>query len=153
MKIIKIVLFLVGLVLIRYVGGVPNDSHNFFITHFIFITPFFLDYCKLWTIENKLFKVLLVFGFLAGIPMLLLNVIGIFQIVEISGATGTYNLTFSPEYYMGFNNLMTMPFFLNISGVIYTYIFVCFILLEDLCNTSPKITEAKGRREAHANTG
>ncbi|TYS14287.1 hypothetical protein FZC78_19225 [Rossellomorea vietnamensis] len=153
MRSIKIVLFFIGIILMRYVGGVPTDSHNFFITHFVFFTPFLLDYYKLLSVENKLIKFFVILGFAAGIGILLLNIIGIFQIVEITGDVHSYTLTISNEYYMGFDNLMSMPFFLNLSGVVYGYIFFGYIVFEDLINVSPKISEAKGRREAHANTG
>lgn len=130
LTIIRIVIFIIGLILIRYVGGVPTDSRNFFITQFVFFISFLLDYHKFIFIEHKFVKVLIYFGYIAGFFILMLNILGIFGIISIVEDGVNYFLIFNESYQLGNKHLIEMTNFMNVGAIAYLYIFFSMIAFE-----------------------
>lgn len=130
------VVFLVGLVLIRYVGGMPTDTNNFFITQFVFFAPFLVDFYKYVKIEKKIIQYFAIAGLVAGIFVLLLNFFGILGIVQIEVHEKSFNLIFNSAYAMGITRIMELSNFLNAGAVAYLYIFIMSIVFEN--RISPK---------------
>lgn len=126
----KIALFFVGLVLIRYVGGMPEDTNNFFITQFVFFAPFLVDFYKLVKVEKKIIQLLALIGFIAGLIVLLLNFFGILGIVQVEMHDDSFNLIFNSAYAMGITRIMELSNFMNIGAVAYMYIFTMSIVFD-----------------------
>lgn len=149
-NIAKCLIFIIGLVLIRYVGGIPEDSNNFFIAQFIFFATFLVDYFKYITIENIIIKTLSIIGFIAGIIVIVLNILGIMGIIIIGEINNVYLLMFNKDYYMGISNISTLYSFMNVTSIVYIYVFFSKLVFENRLIENEKNKEKGVVSNVHA---
>lgn len=119
LKSVKLIVFVVGIFLINYVGGIPEDSRNLFITHTIFLAPLLIDFFPLLKINN-IWKWPIKIFWAAGILALITNILGVVGIIQI---TDGYNVLFSSGYYSIFNMNMPVNTFLLLLQIVYALIF------------------------------
>lgn len=127
---VKFLIFAIGIFLANFVGGVPEDSRNLFITHTIFFAPYLVDYYLLTKVKSGLkWIIIIIWG--VGIFVFVANILGIVTILTIK----EYNVVINPDYYSPFNVSIPVNIYLLLAGSAYMAIFMgclCFKYLEDL---------------------
>lgn len=102
MNTIKFFVFIFSLVLINYVGGVPTDLKNLFITHTIFFIPYFLDLHQLLNIKfDKVVYWIIRIVYVIGCVALVGNISGIFGLILYDNVNNTFSL--NNDYWLPFS--------------------------------------------------
>ncbi|MED2653618.1 hypothetical protein P4199_28855 [Bacillus thuringiensis] len=95
MKTVKVIIFIIGICLINFVGGIPTDARNLFITHTIFLAQYLLEFYEFLSMKSHIkWLIWIIWG--AGILAFLLNILGIAGIIIVKNMKVILN----PEYYM-----------------------------------------------------
>jgi|GEM_PF-4167170 len=131
MKTIKLVIFLLSLFLINYVGGMPTDLKNLFITHTIFFTPYFLELHQLLRIKFDRFVYFIIRGVYGyGVFTMVCNILGIFGIIKMD--VKTKNLQFNEEYWLPFHLEIGYDKYILIATIAYVFAFVSTIMFSHM---------------------
>lgn len=86
MKVIKLMVFFISLFLINYIGGIPTDLKNLFITHLIFLIPMMLElYSHLFVNINKVLHIVTICIFASTVIVCTALILGIFNIIVLNG--------------------------------------------------------------------
>ncbi|AGN35083.1 MULTISPECIES: hypothetical protein [Bacillus] len=126
MRSVKSIIFVVGLILANYVGGIPQDARNLFITQTIFFSPYLVDfYPILKKLLNRPLKILAGLIWAAGISILLANILGITGIITIIDS----KISFVQDYVSPISLNLKVKTYLLIACVVYTAVFVGSITL------------------------
>ncbi|UTR09428.1 hypothetical protein MM300_16210 [Evansella sp. LMS18] len=143
MKSIKLIIFIVGLFLINYIGGVPQDSKNLFITHTVFFAPILVEYYKLLKVKNFL-KFFIYPIWIAGIMVITANILGIAGVITVTEA---YRVIFNPEYFSIFSLNLYVTNYLLVLGIVYAAVFVGRLTFEPWIDWEPVGSQKKTKEE------
>lgn len=131
MKTIKLVIFLLSLFLINYVGGMPTDLKNLFITHTIFFTPIFLELHQLLCIKFDRLVYYITRGvYTYGILTMVCNILGIFGIIIMDVETKKLHL--NEEYWLPFPLEIGYDKYILIATIAYVFAFASTIMFSHM---------------------
>ncbi|MGG1684869.1 hypothetical protein [Pseudalkalibacillus sp. NRS-1564] len=145
MKSIKVIIFAVGICLANFVGGIPSDSRNLFITHSIFFSPILLEFYPLLEIKS-FFKWIVKFIWFAGIIAMIANilgVIGILTIATVDDAQKVYEVTLNSDYSLGYSFGMGINNFLLCIQLVYATVFLGTLTLSHWIKLDNNIQKGK----------
>jgi hypothetical protein len=142
LKTVKFIIFVVGLFLVNYVGGVPTDARNLFITQTIFLAPYLVDFYPLLNIKSKL-KWLIVIIWIAGILVFILNILGIVGVIVIEKVDETFMVMVNKQTVSLFSPEIPLKQYLLYIEVVYPLVFVGTITFEYFAALNKKMLEKK----------
>ncbi|PEW64336.1 hypothetical protein CN448_27395 [Bacillus cereus] len=146
MKTVKVIIFIIGICLINFVGGIPTDARNLFITHTIFLAQYLLEFYEFLSMKSHIkWLIWIIWG--AGILAFLLNILGIAGIIIVKNMKVILN----PEYYMPLKINIGIENFLLLQGCIYSIVFVGTITFQYIALFDQKLLEfekSKGKEMA-----
>ncbi|KAA6442374.1 hypothetical protein [Bacillus atrophaeus] len=119
MKTVKFLIFIIGLFLANYVGGIPQDAKNLFITQTIFFAPYLVDFHPLTKFKSPLRFLSLLIWF-AGIILLVANILGITGITTIVDS----KVTFNSDYVFPIPLDVSVEDYLLYGCIVYSAVFV-----------------------------
>ncbi|EFV79582.1 hypothetical protein HMPREF1013_00181 [Bacillus sp. 2_A_57_CT2] len=119
MKTVKIIIFVFGIFLASYVGGVPSDTKNLFITQTIFFAPYLVDFYPLIKMKSPL-RFLSIFIWAAGISVFVANILGIAGIITIAQS----KVIFDHSYAIPIPLNLEVNRYLLLAGIVYGTVFV-----------------------------
>ncbi|WP_330948902.1 hypothetical protein [Virgibacillus sp. MG-45] len=143
MKTVKIIIFFIGIFLINYVGGVPHDARNLFITHTIFVAPYLVDFHRLLSVKTFL-KFFIIPVFIAGIIVLMLNILGVAGILIVNHEEV---VTFSSNYIPVFSLEFEVSNYLKMVSIVYAMVFTGTITMMHNLNESYQIEKKQSGKE------
>lgn len=118
LKSVKFVIFIIGLFLANYVGGIPQDARNLFITQTIFFASYLVDFYPLTKLKSPL-KLLILILWAAGIITAIANILGVLGILTIIDS----KITLNPDYVFPIPLDLKVSTFLLTSGIVYSAVF------------------------------
>ncbi|PAE61149.1 hypothetical protein CHH88_04585 [Bacillus subtilis] len=124
MRSVKSIIFIIGLFLANYVGGIPQDARNLFITQTIFFAPYLVDFHPLTKLKSPL-RFLTLIIWLAGIIIFAANILGIAGILTIIDS----KVTFNPDYVFPIPLDLKVKTYLVNAGIVYGAVFMGTLLL------------------------
>lgn len=119
LKSAKIVIFVIGIFLASYVGGIPKDAKNLFITQTIFFAPYLVDFYPLVKMKSKI-KFLAIFLWGAGLFVFMANILGIAGIITISD----FRVVFDKSYALPIPYNLKVSTYLLWAGIVYGTVFM-----------------------------
>ncbi|WP_400194632.1 hypothetical protein [Lysinibacillus telephonicus] len=123
MNTIKVVVFFLGIFLINYVGGMPTDLKNLFITHTIFLVPYLLDFHPYLKIKFDKFVLIIVrVIYTLGIIVLVINIFGIFGIIQVNVEKKEFFL--NGEYWLPFSFGIGYYKYILFASLVYVAVFM-----------------------------
>lgn len=129
MRTVKILIFIFGIGLTNYIGGIPNDARNLFITHTIFFAPYLVDFYPLTKIRSNIkWIIYLLWG--VGILTFAANILGVGAVITIEDS----RVIFNQNYYSPFHLNMSISLYLKLIGYVYAAVFmggICFKYITD----------------------
>jgi hypothetical protein len=124
LKSVKIIIFGIGIFLVNYVGGIPKDAKNLFITQTIFFAPYLVDFHPLIGMKSNL-KILARCIWGAGIFVFIANILGITGIITINDSKVIFD-----QYYVSPIELdIEVKNYLLFTGIVYSTVFTGTITL------------------------
>lgn len=141
MKSVKTIIFFVGLFLINYVGGIPQDTRNLFISHAVFFAPYLTDFFPLLKIKSFL-KWIIYPIWIAGIIVLALNIIGIAGVLKIESS----HVVVMQGYYSLIKIDIPLNTYLFWSCVVYLTVFMASILFNYVLEYDKKLSKRKTKK-------
>lgn len=143
MRTVKSIIFVIGIFLINYVGGMPQDSRNLFITHTIFLAPLLVDCYPLLKIESFV-KWIVRIIYVAGILILMANILGVAGIITVDPQSS--NFIFSPDYYTIFELNTNIQTYLLSAGIVYASVFLATLTFSYKLNINLERESNKERK-------
>lgn len=119
MKYIKGIVFGISIILASYVGGIPTDIRNLFISQTIFFVPYLLDFYPLVLVKSQL-KYITTGIFIVGIIVTFMNILGVIGILTIVDN----RVTFHHDYFIAIPFNLEINIYLLIVGIVYVTIFI-----------------------------
>ncbi|RAU04223.1 hypothetical protein DEJ55_11105 [Bacillus pumilus] len=143
MKTVKCIIFFLGAALINFVVGIPHDTKNLFITHTIFLAPYLVDYFPLLKTKSFLLKILIYPIWIAGITIMILNILGIFGVITLVSS----RLVFAQEY------VAVIPFdvpfytYIRVAVIVYAFVFIATLTLRYDLEYDKRVMERKLKKK------
>ncbi|MFK4461885.1 hypothetical protein [Bacillus safensis] len=134
----KVIVFIVGIFLANYVGGIPNDARNLFITQTIFFVPYLIDFYPLVLMKSQL-KYLTHVIFSMGIIIFSTNILGIMGVIIIENN----RILFNQDYVTAVRLNIELNNYLLIAGIIYVIVFIGTLMLKVLLEFNSHFEEKK----------
>ncbi|KSU88924.1 hypothetical protein A2U94_07650 [Bacillus sp. VT 712] len=141
MKTVKFIIFLVGIALVNYVGGIPTDARNLFISHTIFLAPLLVDFYGLLKVQSLL-KWFIILIWLAGILTIVSNILGVAGVLTLVEK----KVVFNSQYYMPFDLSVHVHSYLLIVSCVYTFIFMGTITFDNIFALNKKIMKKQKKK-------
>ncbi|HDR7981245.1 TPA: hypothetical protein ACOQ39_005598 [Bacillus cereus] len=138
MKTVKVIIFIIGICLINFVGGIPTDARNLFITHTIFLAPYLVEFYELLSLKSHM-KWFIRLIWVAGILALVVNILGITGIIIVK----EMKVIFNPEYYIPLELNLGLRKYLLIQGCVYSVVFVGTITFHFIAVLNQKLLEVE----------
>ncbi|MDA2113027.1 hypothetical protein PDN13_28760 [Bacillus cereus] len=137
LKSVKLLIFCLGIFLANFVGGLPSDARNLFITHTIFFAPYLVDFFPLLKLKNILIWIIIpIWG--AGIIVFLANILGIAGVITVKDSK---TVVFSSAYYTPFDLNLSINNYLLTLCIVYAAVFVSSIAFGHLVNQDDKLAQ------------
>lgn len=136
---LKIFVFVVALILINYIGGVPHDSKNLFISHLVFFAPILLEYHKLLRIKTTLLKSLIVVIFVAGLLALVTNTLGVLEILIVNK---DHQIVRNPDYLLIWFDISIIGYTI-IAGLTYAAVFGLNLISNAIISLDKRLVKAR----------
>ncbi|WP_144473095.1 hypothetical protein [Bacillus pumilus] len=134
----KVIVFIVGIFLANYVGGIPNDARNLFITQTIFFVPYLIDFYPLVLMKSQL-KYLTHVIFSTGIIIFSTNILGIMGVIIIENN----RILFNQDYVTAVQLNIELNNYLLIAGIIYVIVFIGTLMFKVLLKFNSHFEEKK----------
>lgn len=154
LKTVKFIIFVIGICLVNYVGGIPTDARNLFITQTIFLAPYLVEFYTLLKIKSYL-KWLIRFIWAAGILAIILNILGVVGVITIVEVDKVFTVMFNEQFFVPFPLKIPVRTFLLLAGIVYSCVFIGTITLDYLIVLNKKLLKKRqgkeGRKELSAN--
>ena len=119
MKFIKGIVFGISIILASYVGGIPTDIRNLFISQTIFFVPYLLEFYPLVLVKSQL-KYITTSIFIVGIIVTFMNILGVIGILTIV----ENKVIFHHDYFIAIPFSLEIDIYLLIVGIVYVIIFI-----------------------------
>ncbi|AOH53363.1 hypothetical protein ABE28_003285 [Peribacillus muralis] len=145
MKSIKCIVLVASLFLINYVGGVPGDLKNLFITHTIFLTPYILELHKFLLVkfDNIVYWIVrIIYGL--GCTVLITNILGIFGILTMNAKK---SFVINKDYSLPVPFSIGYDRYILIATLIYVAIFMVTILFDHLVYLQVNANKEESEKE------
>lgn len=142
MRTVKFVIFILGICLANYVGGIPQDARNLFITQTIFFAPYLLDFSPLLKLNFPI-KIVAVLIWAAGIIILMANILGVTGIITIVDS----KIIFAQGYVSPIPLNVKVETYIRIAGIVYGAVFLGSITLDYTFAFNKYIMEKKMKKK------
>ncbi|NOP79606.1 hypothetical protein HNV23_08920 [Bacillus paranthracis] len=143
MKTVKALIFLLGICLANFVGGIPTDARNLFITHTIFFAPYLVDFYPMLSLKSFLKWVIRPI-WVAGIIVFAANMLGIAGVITVQDSE---EVVFSESYYSPFSLDWSINNYLLILSLVYVTVFVGSLTLGHLVKVDDKLVQKAKEKE------
>jgi hypothetical protein len=147
LKTVKCIIFIIGICLVNYVGGVPNDARNLFITQTIFLAPYLVEFYNLLKIKSYL-KWLIRLIWAAGILTIIANILGITGVITILKVDEVFKVMFNPTFFVPFQLNLPVNRYLLFAGIVYSSVFMGTITFESLLVLNKKLLKKRKEKES-----
>jgi hypothetical protein len=142
LKTAKFLIFVLGICLANYVGGIPKDAKNLFITQTIFFAPYIVDFYPLIKLKSNL-KILTILIWGAGILAFVTNIIGVVGVITIHENM----VVFSADYFSPFPLKISVNRYLLLVEIVYSIVFMGTITLDYTSAWNKRLLQKKKEKE------
>ncbi len=143
LKSVKVLIFFLGIGLANFVGGLPTDARNLFITHTIFFAPYLVDFFPMLNLKSFLKWVIRPI-WVAGIFVFAANMLGIAGVITVKDSEA---IIFNKSYYAPFDLDWSINNYLLILSLVYAAVFFSSLTFSHLVELDDKLVQNGKEKE------
>ena len=119
------------MILINYVGGLPSDLRNLYITHTIFFTPYFLELHSLLSIKFDRIVYYIIRGvYVISVIVIMGNIGGIFGLLQLDPKTQKMHL--NDEYLLPISFELMYDKYILVATLVYISVFIATMVFSHM---------------------
>ncbi|MCP1164812.1 hypothetical protein NKS31_17745 [Bacillus sp. 1813sda1] len=149
MKSVKVLIFFLGIGLTNFVGGLPTDARNLFITHTIFFAPYLVDFFPMLNLKSFLKWVVRPI-WAAGIFVFAANILGIAGVITVKDSEA---VVFNKSYYAPFDLDWSINNYLLILTLVYVAVFFSSLTFGHAVELDDKLVQKEKENEKEKGKG